>query len=253
MTLRVLLWHYLWIAPHLLLLGVLAALWHRNSIRQFPAFFAYVAWELLQFAVLYPMTLMPSVSGHTYVHFYSVALGVSTGLRFGVIHEIFAHTFRNYPSFSAFAKPVFRGGTALLLMLGLLAAVFAGGNEGQRALSIMWVLGRTASILQCGLLLALFLFSSYLGLSWRNQVFGVALGLGIFASADLIAASLRSQFGSETTTSLDYITMAVYHSSVLIWLAYLWLPERVAQFSVKAVPEHDLERWNEELQRLIRQ
>ena len=45
--------------------------------------------------------------------------------------------------------------------------------------------------------------------------------------------------------------MGVYHVCVLIWLAYLWLPERVSQFAVKSVPEHDLETWNEELQRLI--
>ena len=229
-------------------------MWRRKLVRPYPVFFTYIAWEVVQFLIFYPMALMPSVSGPTlFARLTPVGLAVSTGLRFGVIHEVFAHIFSNYPSFSAFGKPIFRWGTAILLMLGLLAAVLVGGHDGLRALSILWALSKTASILQCGLLVALFLFSSYLGLSWRNQVFGVALGLGVFATADLIAASVRSQFGSETTTSLDYITMAVYHCCVLIWLAYLWLPERATQFAMKTVPEHDLESWNEELQRLIRQ
>lgn len=253
MTLRVVLWHYLWIAPHILLLGVLSTLWRRRLVGQFPVFFAYLIWEVAQFLVLYPMTLMPSVTGLTYLKFHSIALGISTGLRFGIIHEVFAHTFRNYPSLNGFGKPVFRWGTALLLMMGLLAAVGAGGNEWQRALSILWVLGRTASILQCGLLLVLFLFSSYIGISVRNPVFGISLGLGIFACVDLVAAAIRAEFGSQATTSLDYYTMGVYHCCVVVWLAYLWLPERVAQFAVKAVPEHDLESWNKELQRLIQQ
>ena len=253
MTLRVVLWHYLWIAPHLLLLGALGALWHRKLVHEFPVFFAYLIWEVVGFLVLYPMTLIPSVTGLTYLKYHSIALGVSTGLRFGIIHEVFAHTFRNYQSLRTFGKPMFRWGTALLLMLGLLAAVLAGGHEWQHSLSILWALGRTASILQFGLLLVLFIFSSYLGISLRNPVFGVSLGLGVFACVDLAAAAIRAEFGSQTTTSLDYYTMAVYHVCVLVWLAYLWLPEKVPQFAVKAVPEHDLESWNKELQRLIQQ
>jgi hypothetical protein len=253
MTLRVVLWHYLWITPHLLLIGVLVAIWRKKLVGQFPVFFAYVAEEVIQFLVLYPMTQMPWVSGYTYLKFDAVALTISTGLRFGVIHEIFAYTFRNYPSLSHFGKPVFRWGTAVFLMFGLLAAVFVGGNDPRRVLSIMWVLSRTASFLQCGLLLTLFLLSSYLGLSLRNKVFGVALGLGIFACVDLAVAAIRAGFGTEATTFLDYYSMAVYHVCVLVWLAYLWLPERLPQFAVKAVPEHDLESWNQELQRLIQQ
>jgi len=70
---------------------------------------------------------------------------------------------------------------------------------------------------------------------------------------DLAAAAIRSEFGTEHTNNLYYYTMGVYHVCVLVWLAYLWLPEKVTQFALKAVPEHDLESWNKELQRLIQQ
>jgi hypothetical protein len=253
MTLRVILWHYLWIAPHVLLIGVMVGMWRAKLVRQFPVFFAYLVEEVLQFLVLYPMSLAPSISGATYLKFDAIALGLSTGLRFGVIHEIFAYAFRNYSSLGRFGKPVYRWATASLLMMGALGAIFAGGSDPTRVLAILWVLSRTASFLQFGLLIILFAFSSYLGLSLRNQIFGIALGLGIFACVDLASAAIRAEFGTEHTTSLDYYTMAVYHLCVLVWLAYLWLPERVTQFAVKSVPEHDMDSWNKELQRLIQQ
>ena len=65
MTLRVVLWHYLWIAPHLILVGIAIAMWHRKLVHQFPVFFAYVIEEVIQFLVIYPMAVMPSVSVHT--------------------------------------------------------------------------------------------------------------------------------------------------------------------------------------------
>lgn len=253
MTLRVVLWHYLWIAPHLFLFGVAFGMWRKGLVRQFPVFFAYVVEEIVQFLVMYPMVLLPSVSALTFLKFDVLAVGLSTGLRFGVIHEIFAYAFRNYPALAAFGKPAYRWGSATLLMIALLAAAFVGGKDPQHTLAVLSVLSRTASFLQCCLLLALFLSSAYLALSLRNQVFGIALGLGVFACVDLAVAAIRSEYGTQHTTALNYVTMSVYHLCVFIWLAYLWLPEKVPQFAVNSLPEHDLETWNQELQRLIQQ
>jgi len=253
MTLRVVLWHYLNIAPHLLLVGAAAALCRRGEYRKHPIFLAYLISEIIQFLILYPMLLIPTVSGSLYFMAFSVGNGISIALRFGMIHEIFAQIFRNYPALDRFGKPMFRWVTVLFLWAGLLLAYYVRSNDPNQLFAALLVMRRTADILQCGLLLMLFFFSSYFGLSWRHHTFGIALGLGIFATAGLAESAIRSHLGSETASFLDFFLMAVYHVCVLIWLAYLWLPERVSQFGVKAVPEHDLESWNEELQRLIRQ
>ena len=109
MTLRVFLWHYLWIAPHLLLVGVAIGMWRQRVIRQFPIFFVYVIEEIVQFLVLYPMAVTPAVTAETYLRYEALGLGISTGLRFGIIHEIFAFTFRNYPSLSPLGSQFFVG------------------------------------------------------------------------------------------------------------------------------------------------
>jgi len=132
-------------------------------------------------------------------------------------------------------------------------ALYTGGNQFNRFMLVVNLLDRAASIAQCGLLLGLFLFAAYMGLSLRSNVFGIALGLGIYSAVTLAAAAIRTQFGYVGITALNYITMATYHVSVVIWLVYLWAPEHSTQYAAKTVPEHDLEAWNKELQRLIQQ
>jgi hypothetical protein len=253
MSVRVLLWNYLLIAPHVLLGVVFIALLRRRLYRQFPIFTAYIATEIAQFAVLFAMIKSPSTTGLEYGIAYSFGLALSTALRLGILHEIFAHMFRNYSALSRFGRPLFRWATVGLLLAGLGLAAYAGGHDPDRLMSIVYVLDRTASILQCGLLMGLFLFSSYLGLSWRSYIFGIALGLGVFASTELVASAIRSQTGFTYSTYLDYLTMGTYHGCVLVWAFYLWAPERISQYALKSVPDHDMETWNRELQRLLGQ
>jgi hypothetical protein len=253
MTFHVILWHYLEVAPHLLLIWVVALLCKKGLHRRYPIFCAYLVSEILQFAVLYPMIVLPQVSGYAYFVAYSVGTGISVALRFGIIHEISAEVFRNYPVLSRFGKPAFRWGTVFFLWAALLLTLALGAHEASHVLSTVLILRRIANILQCGLLVLLFLFASYFGLSWRHYTFAIAFGLGVFASIDLVETAIRSQLGSEGTTVFDYFIMAVYHCCVLVWLIYLWLPERSPQLAVKTVPDHDLDNWNKELQRLIQQ
>jgi hypothetical protein len=251
MTLRLLVWDYLLIVPHLLLVVVFIALLRRGLYRQFPLFLAYIVGEIVQSAIILPMLFSRSTTGSQYAAAYFVALALSISLRFGVIHEIFAHMFRNYAALKGFGKPTFRWATVGLLLAGLALASYAGGHDPARLDSIMHVLDRAANISQCGLLVGLFLLSSYLGLSWRSYLFGIALGLGVVASVDLVVAAIQSQAGYTYNLYLNYLTMGTYHCCVLIWIFYLLAPERISQYELKSVPEHDLESWNQELQRLL--
>jgi hypothetical protein len=104
--------------------------------------------------------------------------------------------------------------------------------------------------MQSGLLLLLVGFSSFFGLSWRSLTYGIAFGLGIFASVDLGAETMR--VWTRPVGAFDLVTMATYHCCVVIWLVYLLAPQ-MADSSVKELPESDLEHWNAELQRLLLQ
>jgi len=251
MTALKLLWYYLWIAPAVVQLLVVGVMVRRKLYQQFPIFFAYAAFAVCSFAVVFATYVSPLFSGDDYTHAYSIRLAVTTALRFGIIYEIFFHLVRNYPPVSRFARPIFGWTLVALLLAGVVLAAFVPGNAAEHYMYVIRVLDRTASILQCGLLLALFGFSEYLGLSWRNHLFGIALGLGIFASVELAVAAVRAQLGY--VKSLDYVSMGTYHICALIWLVYVLKRERVASVAFTTLPAHDTEVWNQELQRLLRQ
>jgi hypothetical protein len=248
---RGLIYQYLLIVPHLLLVAVLVALFRHRLYRHFPIFFAYVVQELVQAVFMIPLIESPSLTFRRYAIPYTISLAISTALRFGIIYEIFAHIFRNYPALARFGKPVFRWATVGLILLALGSSFVAWGSNGDYFPLVLSVFDRTVSFLQCGLLVSLFLFSAQLALSWKSQVFGIALGVGVNASADLAAAAIRFQTGVKYTLALDYFVMAVYHFCVLIWIFYLFAPER--SYAPKALPQHDLETWNLELERLLKQ
>jgi hypothetical protein len=247
-----LLFYYLWIAPHILLGVILLLMIRRRLYKQFPIFLLYSAFELFQFSVLLAVFIHTgSFSDERYRGAFALGTAISTALRFGIIYEIFAEVFRNYNALSELAKVLFRWATIVLLLIGVaLAGAHGSGADG--FLLIVPTLDRTVSLMQCGLLMFLFLFSRYFALSWRNYAFGIALGFGILASSELANSAIRSQLGTGSYL-LDNLGMATYHCCVLIWIFYLAAPERSTRRTIKKLPANDLEVWNEELQRLLQQ
>jgi len=253
MPLLKLFWYYLWIAPHLLQIGIAGIMIRRKLIRSFPWFFAYTCFEVFEFGLLFAHDRL-HIGWISYLGLYSVTEVVSTILRFGLILEILRELTSNYAVLARVLKPFFRWVTVGLLIAALALAVYAGGDHSNRSWFVMNMLDRTALILQTGLLVGLFLFSRYLTLSWRNQVFGIALGLGVYAIVDLIAAAISSQSGFLHADLLDYVSMATYHCSVLIWMFYLLAPERSRSRDMQDLPtHHEVEAWNQELERLLHQ
>ena len=248
-----LLWYYLWIVPHLMQLGIAVIMLRRRLVRHFPWFFAYICFEVLAFSLLFTFRLVHN-DAIPYFSLYVIAALLSTILRFGVILEILRQLAASYAVLDRLIKPLFRWITVGLFIAAMVFAIYTRGEYSDHSWFLLNMLNRTALILQTGLLAGLFLFSRYLTLSWRNQVFGIALGLGVYAVVDLIGAAIRSRTGAVHSGVLDYVSMAAYHGSVLIWMFYLLAPERKAQRDLHELPApHEVEAWNEELERLLHQ
>jgi hypothetical protein len=244
-------WYYFWIAPHVLQLAVVNVMIGRKIYREFPMFFLYSCFEVVQFATLFIMSRWDAITPAQFAGTYWIGMAVSTALRFGIIQEIFAHVFKNYAALEHLGRMLFRWATAVLLLVGVIAAAYAPAESGRLYYSLV-VIDRSVSIVQCGLLFFLFVFAGYFSISLRQYGFGIALGLGIFASVELVSAAVRTSVSTTIGTDvLSFVTMGTYHCCVLIWLFYLLAPqtERVAG----ELPSHEIEQWNMELRRLIRQ
>jgi hypothetical protein len=249
-----LLWHYLWVAPNVLLLILASLLWKRRTWRQFPAFFAFAILASIGQLAVYTADVLPFVTGETFWRVDWASLGVEGILKFAVIGEIFANVFGSYPSLARLAKLLIRSVGVVLVLVAALAAAYAPKN-GASIIYGAHLLEQTIFLVESGLLLCVFVFSSYFNLSWARQIFGITLGLSVSACVHLATWALfaNAALPRPDRTPLIFLNMATYHVAVLIWFYYLLVPQKVVTKSAVSLPENNLAVWNRELERLLQQ
>ena len=109
-------------------------------------------------------------------------------------------------------------------------------------------------MIECGLVFFLFVFAAYFRLTWNRAAFGIALGLGVSSCIHLATWAVAANGGlAQRRYLLDFVNMATFHACVLMWFYYLLLPGKAATRSAVRLPEHNLEVWNRELERLLQQ
>ena len=250
-----LLWHYLWLAPHILQVALAILLWQRGLHRIFPVFFAYTLFEAIEEFTLYAMDVLPSVRAETFWQAFWVGLIMEGVIRFALIGEIFRHLLRPWPAVANLGNRLISGIGAVLVLLATLGAAFSPIDNPQYSfISRAHILEQTLYLVQCGLVLFLFLFAAYFRLVWNNQTFGIAFGLGILSCEHLaVWAVIASGALPEKRHLLDLLNMATRHVCVLVWFYYLLVPKRIPTKSPVPLPEHNLEIWNRELERLLQQ
>ena len=241
---------YLWVAPHAFQAVLAIIMIRRKLFRLFPAFFAYTVYEIVQFVVLFTMDLIHSVSAYQWSMTALVGVTGSMVLRFLVVHEIFSNVFESYPALKAFGGVLFRWATVVLMIVAVTMVGYSSGTELDRFDVVYTVLDRAVSIVQCGLLVFLVLLARFLSFPWTSYAFGIALGMGFFASVELGISAIKAQYG--VNVGYGIVDMATYHCCVLFWVVSLLRPERqIARTG--SPPGHELEHWNSMLQRLLQQ
>lgn len=242
----------LWMLPHAFL-GVLAVVFYRRHLyREFPCFLAYVCYEIAEFFFLFALRSMSSVTAEQYRYAYYATLAFSVVLRFGVIEEIFRDLFREAHVLKVTARRSLRAVQVVLLVAGVLLAVYAPGDNSVRFVAGVTALNRGLAMVQSGLLLFLLFFCGFLGLSWRRPVFGITLGLGVISSVDLAIFAVRTEFSNGVWVPyLDLLRTGTYLVCVSLWIAYVLAPESKLEPST-VISDEEVNTWNKELQHLLR-
>src|SRR5215469_5455942 len=187
-----------WAAALLLQLLLTVVLSAKRMWRRFPFFCAYSVVNLLLGAGLFGI-YHSSLSRHVYFDIYWMNEGIALLLGIGVIYEVFTHLLAPYPALRKLAAQVFYAGITLLFVLGFVVVYGQSVHEPNHTQAAFLVVEQAGRVLEVGLLLFLFLFASAFGLHWRQYVFGIALGLGIFAAVELVAVTMRAEFGRTAT------------------------------------------------------
>jgi hypothetical protein len=248
------LFDYLWIAPHVLQVLVVVFMIRRKLVAEFPAFFLYTTYEIAQFVVLLGLYRYRGITDHQYMVIFLTGSIISSILRFAVVYGIFSYFFCHYPALSGLGRLIYRCTVALLLFVSVVVVAYTSGATNDYVSIWINILDRGVSIIQCGLLVVLFGMSRFLRFSWRNPAFGIALGMGLFASMELALSAVRALLGPTTAPLLlNTLTMGTYHVCVLIWAFYLWAPEREPQYKVESMPANLLDGWDAALQKVLGQ
>ncbi|HET9838505.1 MAG TPA: hypothetical protein VFR84_09740 [Candidatus Angelobacter sp.] len=238
-----------WTAGIVLQFILAVVLFYRKTWQQLPVFAAYAFFNLFEAAIAYSVY---SVYGNKLAYFYVywACEAVSTILGFAVVYEVFTTLFSTHQALRRLATTVFKTAVAILIVLGLVV-IYAQPQADRTAFgSAVMVVAEATRIVEVGLLMFLFLFSTAFGLHWREHIFGIALGLGLFAAVDLVNVTLRSYFGNSATDILNFARVATFCLSILLWTIYLGAPERVAES--QEIPERaQLEQWNQAVMELI--
>lgn len=248
-----LLWYYLWVAPNLLLLFLAILIWRRKLHKQFPGFLVYAVVIAIEQLTLCVADVLPSISPLSWWYMFWAGLLAEAVIKFALIGEIFSSVVGPYPSLAKLGKLLISGVGVVLVLLATVAAAYTPKDNIYWIVSGAHLLEQTIYLIECGLILFLFLFAAYFKLHWNRFSFGIAVGLGISACVHLATWALMANgnFSPHYRVLLDLLNLATYHVCVLIWFYYLLVPHKSAITSGVPPPEHTLELWNQELERLL--
>lgn len=228
----------LWVSQPVLL-GVLATIMRRRKLhKEFPVFFWFAVTQIVAFAIQFPVYEMAEY--RIYFCTFWVITALNLALEFKIIHEVFTDIFRPYHALKDLGTALFKW--AALVMV-LVSGVFISTNPGwgDPVGRDILVLQRCIEVIQCGMVLFLLAFCKPLGVSWRRQSFGIAVGFGVAAGSELISYALY--FGEHISNdALNLTTMTFYNVGVLVWIFHSTLNRREVSATV-LVPQ----RWDSAL------
>ena len=236
------LWHYLWVAPNVLLLVLGFVIWRRGIAKQIPAFLAFACLSAISELTVYAADVMPFITAWTYWRIVWASLLVEGVLKFVLFREIFARVVGPYASVARLGKFLIWAVGVVLGLIATLAAAYAPQDSRFGIISGAYKLYQAIYLIESGVLVFIFLFASYFRLSWVRAVFGITLGLSISACVHLATWALlvNGSLPDPKRLHLVFVKMGTYHICVLIWFYYLLVPEHVAVKSAVPLPKNNL-------------
>jgi len=215
-----------WMAAALGLVFLSVLMWRKKLHREFPVFFALIITECIE---SWLGMVLKSISYKAYYVEYWLLATIIAILGFAVLREIFLHIFRPYDALRNFGRMLFRWSAAVLVLIAAVMTLSSAPSSSAPLTAFILTLDRSVRLMQCGLVIFLYLFARQLGLTERHRVFGISVGFGVFASVHLMTATLVALFPAAIQDRAMYIVNVPYQFAwlvtVAIWAVYMYRPE----------------------------
>jgi hypothetical protein len=207
-----------WLAGPVLQITLLIFMARREFHRAFPRFFSYILFQTLKSACLF---VAYRYFPESYFDAYWTGNAVSVIFTVAVMDEILRSLFREYGGIQILGTTIFRWSCGLLLLLAILGALSSSEAGGDRVVAAVFAFDRSIRLMQVGLFLLLMFLCRFLRNCSRQQVFGIALGFGIFASVELILVSVVMWYGNAQAAIISLLKSTAYNAVTLVWIGYL--------------------------------
>jgi hypothetical protein len=238
----------IWLLSPMLQALVAIVMVRKKLFREMPLFFTYTVCHSLSACILF---LLLKTSWAAFFYSYWGSEIVDALLTFLVIQEVFSTVFRPYEAIRSLGIWLFR-----CLLLGLIAVtiVMAPGSAPSgfdRLVSSLFIVQRSILFVQAGLIFFLILSSRLFGLTWRNYVFGVALGFGAMACVAGLGVALRSRVPAPIDDWLVTVVPFGYIFGVAVWASYMLMPSSSQKVDRSEIDVSPLKGWNRALERML--
>jgi len=227
-----------WACGPILQIALLTFMVRRRLSGTFPRFFTYVLFQPLKAAVLF---LIYRYAHSEYFDAYWAGNAISAFLGVLVMDEIWRHLFAPFRAIQNVGTIIFRWACVVLFVTAVLMAISSEASSADRIVAAVFNFDRTIRFMQLGLAVLLVFFFRLLKSFSRQQVFGIALGFGLFAAIELVLVSILSSHGARYIATISLIKSAAYNAVTLVWIAYMRRGLPVAQ---PVTATHEVADWN---------
>ncbi len=207
-----------WLVGPVLQITLLSFMIQRKLHVVFPRFFSYIVLQTVKSGILF---LIYRYYHETYFDAYWSGNAISVLLAVTVMDEILHNLLKEYGGLQSLTSIIFRWACGLLLLLSIVNTFSSQQGNADRVVSAVLAFDRSVRVMQCGLFFLLMILCRVLRNCWRQQVFGIALGFGIFASIELMLVSIVMHFGDAPVAILSLVKSAAYNGVTLLWIIYL--------------------------------
>ena len=210
-----------WLVGPVLQLTLLIFMLRRKLHAVFPRFFSYIVFQVVKSLILFGIF---RYSHENYFDAYWTGNAISVLLSVTVMDEILHNLLKQYGGIQKLTSLIFRWACGLLLLLSIVNAYSSQQTGPDRVISAVLAFDRSVRVMQCGLFFLLMILCRLLRNCWRQHVFGIALGFGIFASIELMLVSIVTHFSDGGVAVVSLIKSAAYNAVTLLWVMYLRRP-----------------------------
>lgn len=219
-------------------------LWRRKLYKEYRFFFSYLVFRIIADVTLDVMFFANLGNYVTYYYAYWVQSALADIFAFAVLNELFCAAFKPFAGLRDMAQVVFRWAAFALLLIGVVVFCSSALPTARRVGMLVVNLERSISVMQVAMLLFMYMGSSYLGLSKRSHIFGLSLGFGISALANLAYLFVMPLLTHRPTIIMQQLPAIVSVLATFLWAAYLASPEPERE-AVNVPVTSPLLRWNE--------